>query len=337
MPTRRGTEAPKVYINGIGAYLPDHLVSNDTVAKLTGIDPLWIQKRTGITRRYLSKATERTSQLASRAVREALAQADLAPGEVDLLLVSSAFPDSFPPRSTAEVVRHKLGLVNAHVVDVNTPLSGFLYALKFARDTVASGSVRNALVVGAESFSAASDLNDRRICYLFSDGSGAVVMSQKKGFAVVGPVAVGSSAKPGHVHWCESSDNDRESFTLYGSTVTGLEQYFHAALETLLGNAKLSTTLHVLSQQVSQRALELSPRPGVQVFDGFTDCAYLLSASLPVSLYHLLRWGEAKEREKAMLFSTDGLGAWCGCLVDLLQTPPWSSTSPRPLQSIARW
>src|SRR5579862_5171946 len=122
----------KVYLSGVGAYLPDHSVSNETISKLTGIDPTWIRSRTGIGRRYLSKSGEKTCHLAARAVREALGQAGVSPADVDLLLVASSFPDSFPPSSTAETVQHKLGLTRAHVVDINTPLSGFLYALKFA-------------------------------------------------------------------------------------------------------------------------------------------------------------------------------------------------------------
>lgn len=326
MPTPKAE--PKVYISGIGADLPDHSVSNETLAKLTGIDPEWIQSRTGITRRYLSKAGDRTSNLASRAAREALAQAGLAPSDVDLLMVASSFPDTFPPNSTAAAVKRKLGLVNAHIVDINTPLSGFLYGLRFARDQVANGTVGAALVVGAESFSSASDLNDRRTCYLFSDGAGALVLTKKKGFALLGGVTVGTGAHQEQLDWCEATE-EREPFTLYGKEIPGLDEALSRALDAALGKKAPATTMHVLSQQLTWRG-ETEVRAGVHVFDGFADCAYLLSASLPVSLYHLMRWGECKPRDRAMLFSTDGKGAWCASQVEIQQMPVWTGAAPAP-------
>ena len=321
MPTRPKSAEARVYISGVGVHLPDHTVTNDTLAKLTGIDPEWIRSRTGITRRYLSRSGDRTSNLAARAAREALAQAGVAPGDVQLLLVASSFPDAFPPASTATAVKYKLGLVNAHVVDINTPLTGFLYALRFARETVAAGGVKAALVVGAEAFSTTSDMNDRRTCYLFSDGAGALVLTRKKGFAALSANAVGNAQHTEQVGWSET-ENEREPFALYGASEADNRAALARALDVLIGKKKPATPVHVVSQQLARIAGEA--RPGVDVFDGFADCAYLLSASLPVSLYHLLRWGEACSRDRVMLFSTDGRGAWCGNLIEVLQKPSWS-------------
>lgn len=316
------SEGAKVYISGVGVHLPDHTVTNETLAKLTGIDPVWIQDRTGITRRYLSRAGDKTSNLASRAAREALAQAGVAPADIQLLIVASSFPDAFPPASTAAVVKHKLGLVNAHVVDINTPLSGFIYALRFARDMLAAGSVKAALIIGAESFSSNSDMNDRRTCYLFSDGAGALVLTRKKGFASLGPVTVGSGTRDHQLEWCET-ENDREAFALHG--VPDIRAALDAALQDQLGKKKPATPVHVVTQQLGRS--EPPDRPGVQVFDGFADCAYLMSASLPVALYHLLRWGEAKARDRVMLWATDGKGQWCANLVEIAQIPTWSGNA----------
>ena len=54
--------------------------------------------------------------------------------------------------------------------------SGFVYALALADKMVATGAVRNALVVGAEIYSRILDWNDRGTCVLFGDGAGAVVL-----------------------------------------------------------------------------------------------------------------------------------------------------------------
>ena len=217
------------------------------------------------------------------------------------------------------VVKHKLGLVNAHVVDINTPLAGFLYALRFARDTLAAGSIKAALVVGAESFSSNADMNDRRTCYMFSDGAGALVLTRKKGFAVLGPVAVGGGAVQEELEWSDGGESEREGLSLHGAQVPGIRAALDRSLVTMIGKKKPATTVHVASQQLGRVDGEI--RPGVPVFDEFSDCAYLLSASLPISLYHLLRWGGPTARDQVLLFTTDGHGQWCSNLIEILQVP----------------
>lgn len=164
-------------ISGTGSYLPANRVSNDDLAQKVDTSDEWITARTGIKFRHIAAENEKTSDLAAEAARRALDAAGLNGNEIDLIIVATATPDmQFP--STATIVQQKLGITNGcPAFDVQAVCAGFMYALTTANAYIKSGMAKNALVVGAETFSRIVDWNDRTTCVLFGDGAGAVVLS----------------------------------------------------------------------------------------------------------------------------------------------------------------
>lgn len=164
-------------ISGTGSYLPANRVSNDDLAQKVDTSDEWITARTGIKFRHIAAENEKTSDLAAEAARRALDAARLDSGEIDLIIVATATPDmQFP--STATIVQQKLGIDNGcPAFDVQAVCAGFMYALTTANAYIKSGMAKNALVIGAETFSRIVDWNDRTTCVLFGDGAGAVVLS----------------------------------------------------------------------------------------------------------------------------------------------------------------
>ena len=121
----------------------------------------WITTRTGIKFRHIADNSEKTSDLAAESARRALADADLQADDIDLIIVATATPDmQFP--STATIVQQKLGIANGcPAFDVQAVCAGFMYALTTANAYIKSGMAKNALVIGAETFSRIVDWNDR--------------------------------------------------------------------------------------------------------------------------------------------------------------------------------
>ena len=162
-------------IAGTGGYLPATIVTNADLARRIDTSDEWIVHRTGIRARHVAADDEQTSDLALAAARPALAAAGLAASDVDLIVVATTTPDMIFP-STACILQDKLGATGGPAFDVQAVCSGFIYGLTLADKMVASGAVRNALVVGAEIYSRILDWNDRGTCVLFGDGAGAVVL-----------------------------------------------------------------------------------------------------------------------------------------------------------------
>ena len=127
----------------------------------------WITTRTGIKQRRMAAEGEFTSSMAVAAARKALAQAELEPADLDLIVVATITPD-MPFPATACLVQQELGAAKAAAFDLEAACSGFIYALEVGRAFIASGVYQNVLIIGAEKLSSIIDWTDRNTCVLLS-------------------------------------------------------------------------------------------------------------------------------------------------------------------------
>jgi 3-oxoacyl-[acyl-carrier-protein] synthase-3 len=155
-------------------------LTNVDLEKIVDTTDEWITTRTGMKERHIAAEGEYTSTLATRAARQAMEMAGVAPEEIDLIVLASVTPD-FPFPATACIVQHNLGAVNAAAFDISAACSGFLYGLSVVDNFMKAGSVKKALVIGAEVLSRIVDWSDRNTCVLFGDGAGAVVLESAEG------------------------------------------------------------------------------------------------------------------------------------------------------------
>jgi 3-oxoacyl-[acyl-carrier-protein] synthase-3 len=163
-------------IAGTGSYLPQRILTNAELEKMVDTTDEWIVTRTGIRERHIIADDEFTSDMAVASARKALEAAGVEASQVDLIIVATTTPDhTFP--STACIVQDKLGIHNCPAFDIQAVCSGFVYAVATADKFIKSGSVKCALVIGADCMSRITDWTDRSNCILWGDGAGAVVMT----------------------------------------------------------------------------------------------------------------------------------------------------------------
>jgi 3-oxoacyl-[acyl-carrier-protein] synthase-3 len=162
-------------IVGLGTAVPERVLTNADMERLVETSDEWILARTGIKERHVVADGESVATLAVEAGRRALAEAGVAPEEVELLILATATPEQ-PIPSTATLIQPALGLSNATCFDIAAACSGFLYALRIARQFIINGEVSTAMVIGAETLSRFTDYTDRATCILFGDGAGAAVL-----------------------------------------------------------------------------------------------------------------------------------------------------------------
>lgn len=167
-------------IAGVGAYLPDNVVSNAELAKKVDTSDEWIRERTGIRQRHIAKEGERTSDLAVEASRRALLASGIDAGELDLIVCATTTPDQTFP-ATATAIQARLGMIRGAAFDVQAVCSGFIYGMAVADNFIKTGMAKTVLLVGAETMSRLLDWNDRTTCVLFGDGAGAVVLQAAEG------------------------------------------------------------------------------------------------------------------------------------------------------------
>src|SRR5512137_168695 len=167
--------SPYAHITGWGMAVPSRVLTNADLEKIVDTDDEWIQSRTGIRQRHIANNDESTATLAKDAALNALRVANLNPSDLDLIIISTSSPEhTFP--ATACLVQDKIGATHAGAFDLSAACTGFIFALNMATQAIRSGSIQNALVIGAETLSRFVNWQDRNTCILFGDGAGAFVL-----------------------------------------------------------------------------------------------------------------------------------------------------------------
>lgn len=187
-------------IAGIGAYVPETIVTNQDLEQIVETNDEWIYSRTGIRERRIS-TEEGTSRLAAEAARRALLAAGVKAEELDLIILGTSSPDCNYPSGACEV-QAMLGAVNAVAFDISAACAGFIFAMNIVQGFFESGIYQTALIIGAETLSKVTDWSDRATCVLFGDGAGAAVL--KRDSVGVMDMLMGSDGTKGDILKCKS-------------------------------------------------------------------------------------------------------------------------------------
>jgi len=166
---------PFAHITGWGMSVPEAVLTNDDLAKIVDTNDAWIRERTGIRERRIARENQFPSTLGAEAALKALEVANVKPADVDLIICATSSPEHFFP-ATACLIQDAIGADKAGAFDLSAACSGFIYAVNMAAQSIRSGSIRTALVVGAETLSRFVNWKDRNTCILFGDGAGAFVL-----------------------------------------------------------------------------------------------------------------------------------------------------------------
>ncbi len=162
-------------ITGVGAYVPDYVLSNQVLESMVDTNDEWITTRTGIKeRRLLKEKGKGTSYLAIQAAKNLFEKNNINPAEIDLVIMSTATPD-MPVATTGVFVATQIGAVNAFAFDLQAACSSFLYGMSVASAYIQSGKYKKVLLLGADKMSSIIDYTDRATCIIFGDGGGAVL------------------------------------------------------------------------------------------------------------------------------------------------------------------
>ncbi len=311
--------AYRAVITGYGSFAPARTLSNDELGKMVDTTDEWIATRTGIKTRHITSDSESTALLATEAAKNALAQANLDAGELDIIIVATVTPEMVFP-STASFVQRALGANKAWVFDLAAACSGFIYGLSIVQQFIESGRYKNALVIGAETLSKIVDWTDRTSCILFGDGAGAFVLERS------------DDGRKGLIYSTLHSDGDRWEALhckAYGSRypasreledpsmiymqIKGREVYQQAIrriIETVEGaleacDLTLDDVGMMISHQMNARIIESVAKrlelPDEKVFINITEYGNTSAASVPIAFDECARTGRIKRGDIVIL------------------------------------
>ena len=163
-------------ITGIGAYVPDDILTNEDISKMVDTSDEWITTRVGIKeRRILKDKNLGVSYMGIKAVNELFSKTGIHPESIEGIICATSTGDYHFP-STASIIAYQTGCTNAFAFDLQAACAGFLYGLETACNYIRSGRYKRILLVAGDKMTAITDYTDRTSCPLFGDGCGALLI-----------------------------------------------------------------------------------------------------------------------------------------------------------------
>ena len=303
----------KAGVVGIGAALPEQIVTNKDLEQYLDTTDAWIMRRTGIRERRHLNGSRTLADLAAEACSAALADAGRDAAEVDRVIVCSLTPDRLMP-GMAPAVAEKIGCDLAGAVDMNAACAGFLYALDDAAALVESGRAKLVVVCGAEALSRITDHADRGTAILFADGAGAVVVAAGELEHGISTFELRSDG--GHADLLYVDNDERllrmEGREVYRHAVARMCEATHAAL--VRAGIGIDDVDVFVAHQANARIIESVARelgvPSEKVIMNIEFVANTSSASIPLALCQAEQEGRLKPGDTVAM-ATFGAGfAW---------------------------
>lgn len=321
------TKFVDVGIVGTGSYLPKGIMTNKDMEKIVETSDEWIRTRTGIEERRVLEEGLSTSDMATEAAKIALADANLLPEDVDLIIVATCTPDmAFP--ATACIVQANLGANRAAAFDVETACSGFLYALTIGEQFIKTGFYKNVLIIGAETLTRVLNWEDRNTCVIFGDGAGAVVLQQvEEGYGILASHLGADGSNGGFLTQpaggarmpatLETVGNKLHTIQMDGSEVFkfAVRAMGKASIQVLEdSNLNLEDIDMLIPHQANMRIIDAAAKrlklTSDKVYVNLNKVGNMSAASVPVALDEANRKGLIKKGDVVLLVAFGGGLTW---------------------------
>jgi 3-oxoacyl-[acyl-carrier-protein] synthase-3 len=303
-------------ILGLGSRQPEQIVTNaDIAARGVDTSDQWIRDRVGVVERRFARKDESVVDMAVDAGAKALADAGLAPSDIDAVLVATCTMPSYIPNAAGQTA-DRIGVRAAAAFDLNAACAGFCYGLGLASDMIRAGSAQHVLVIGAEKLSDWVNPMDRSTCIIFADGAGAAVVGPAADHEEpgIGPIAAGSAGEL--VNTIVVADRNsfiyQEGQEVYRWAITKIAPVALRALE-LAGIAPIDVDVLVphqanlrIVEAIAKRLRAAGAREDMVVADDIVHSGNTSSASIPLALDHMRSEGRVSSGDLALLV---GFGA----------------------------
>ncbi|TDE15001.1 beta-ketoacyl-ACP synthase III [Jiangella asiatica] len=304
-------------IVAVGHHQPERILTNAELATIVDTSDEWIRSRVGIETRRIAGPDETVDELAARAAEKALANAGLAPADVDYVAVATCTAIDRSPNMAARVAA-RLGMVTPAAIDVNTACSGFTHALATADHAIRAGAARRAVVIGAEKLSDFTDWTDRSTCVLIGDGAGAVVLVAADE-PEVGPVTWGSVPEMSNAVRIEGRPGTfgQEGQAVFRWATTELPRIARLTCERsgVAPEDLGAIVLHQANLRIIEPLANRIGAAGAVVARDVVESGNTSAASIPIALSKLVERREVPAGAPALLFGFGGGLSYAGLVV----------------------
>ncbi len=309
-------------IIGSGTCFPRKEVCAEEVDRRLGKPDGWTRANIGVNRRFECLAPESIATMGCQAVARAMAAAQIAWSDIDLILDCSTSRHRPIPCNAAHV-QAMFGPAAQGIpcFDIQTTCLGFIVALRVASGLMESGTYRHILIVCSEAPMAGVNWHEPEVASLFGDGAAAVVLRHRPSPGLGAFVQETHSTfleacmVDGGGHLRPTFDYTREVDARYRFQMDGnlLMRAVHKHLAPMFRRIVCRPhvdlgRLHVVPHQGAPKALEMVRRwlkvPEERFHRNVADYGNLVAASVPVLLHQCLENGPVRAGSQVMLLGT---------------------------------
>jgi beta-ketoacyl-[acyl-carrier-protein] synthase III len=326
MTIQQTSELTHAAMLGLGVYRPERVVTNAEICEVLDSDDEWIQSRSGIKTRRFAASEETLIGMATTAAERALAVSGVSADQLGCVIVATSTHPEHTPASAPQIAT-RLGST-AGAFDVSAGCAGFCHALNLASSMVRSGAETHVLVIGVEQLSRFMDPTDRGTAFIFADGAGAVVVGPAEATGI-GPTAWGSDGSKAHVinqsPSCLGAHADTPVVQMEGTAVFrwapfAMAEVAHEALAS--AGVTVEDLDAFIPHQANLRITQTLSRniklpESVAVATDIVDSGNTSAASVPLAIEAMLRNGEAKPGDLALLIAFGAGLSYAGQVVTL--------------------
>jgi 3-oxoacyl-[acyl-carrier-protein] synthase-3 len=166
-----------VGIAGIGTFFPHTIETADQLSGPMNIPAPVLHKKMGIRQRHIADANETVTMMATHAAEAALAQANVSPQQISLVISHGSDHKDHLVWNAAAKVQQNIVAINAYAFEVYALCAGAAIAMNTARGMMlADPSLKYVLLVAGSRENDLINFQNERSRFMFNFGAGAGAM-----------------------------------------------------------------------------------------------------------------------------------------------------------------
>ncbi len=175
--------SPPIGIVAVGTYSPPGYMTAADIAAASGLPEWVVRDKLGIAGKHVGGPDDHPNEMGILAARNCLAQADVDPAEIDVILCTTEEWREYLLWTGGIHMADALGARNAWGIDIHTRCATTVAAMQLARGLMlADPEVNTVLIAGGYRISDFIDFRNHRTSFLFNIGAGGGAMLLRKGW-----------------------------------------------------------------------------------------------------------------------------------------------------------
>jgi 3-oxoacyl-[acyl-carrier-protein] synthase III len=319
---------PIISIAGTGIYLPEKIITSETLDQKLGKESGWVRNKSGVIKRYFSSEHETTSFMAVKAAIQAVENSGIKMNDIDCIISASGGMEQAIP-STSSIISRDLGLEKAGITtfDVNSTCLSFLSALDIASCMIEARRFNHVLIVSSEIPSLSMNWKDMESCTIFGDGAAAAVVTNisEKSKNNIRVLSSHFATYSDGIEHCQirsggtklhpnKGGNDYAKYAFFEMNGKATYKFTAELLPKFLKNLfdkaglKISDIDLFIPHQASKLAIRhLQDRvkiPEEKLINIFSENGNQVAASIPSALHHAFITNKIKNGDRILLLGT---------------------------------